>query len=342
MTLPPRFSRLLTFGEVMLRLSPVGHRSLLQADRMESWVGGAEANVATQLALLGHDVAIASRVPDGDLGRRVVTTLRGYGVDVSGIMTGGERLGLYFATPGAGHRAVDVLYDRAHSAFADAPADIWDWDALLSGVDRLHLTGITPALGAASAAAAIAAAEAARTRAIPVSFDGNWRGKLWARWDSDPATILGRIVRCADILFGDHRDIALLLGEEIDGAADDAVRHAAAERAFKAFPGLALIATATRDTRSATAYRLTGRLYTPRSSHVSAAVEVENVVDRIGAGDAFVAGVLDAIAAGGCGDEALATGMALSALKHALPGDAALFGRADIAAFLAGGRDIRR
>ena len=159
-------AKFLAFGEIMLRLSPPGRELLLQTPRLDVWVAGAEANVATQLARLGHDVGFASRVPDNDLGRAAIATLRGHGVDVRHIQTGGERMGLYFVTSGAGMRATEVVYDRAWSAFAEAPADAWDWDAILAGVDRLHLSGITPALGPVPAESACRAAEAASARAV--------------------------------------------------------------------------------------------------------------------------------------------------------------------------------
>lgn len=201
---------------------------LLQTNKLDVWVAGAEAKVATQLAKLGHDVGFVSRVPDNDLGRAAVATLRGHGVDVGGIQLAGERMGLYFVTAGAGTRPSEVFYDRAHSSFALAPDDAWNWDAMLDGVDRLHLSGITPALGAKSAPATSRAAEAASNRGIRVSFDGNWCGKLWSQRDGEPRAILSELVGHADLLFGDCRDIGLLLGRDLRG--DDAgQRREAAE-----------------------------------------------------------------------------------------------------------------
>ena len=168
----------LAFGEIMLRLSPPGRELLMQTPRLDVWIAGAEANVAGALARLGHAVAFASAVPDNDLGRAAVANLRGAGVDTGAIQLRGERIGLYFVTSGAGLRATEVIYDRAHSSFAETPSAAWDWDALLNGVDRLHLSGITPALGPVPAASAVAAAEAAAARGIAISFDGNWRSKL--------------------------------------------------------------------------------------------------------------------------------------------------------------------
>ena len=332
----------LAFGEIMLRLSPPGRELLLQTPRLDVWVAGAEANVATQLARLDHDVGFASRVPDNDLGRAAIATLRGHGVDVRHIQSGGERMGLYFVTSGAGMRATEVVYDRAWSAFAEAPADAWDWDAILAGVDRLHLSGITPALGPVPAESAIAAAEAAAARGIAVSFDGNWRGKLWARWDADPRAILTRIVQHADLMFGNHRDVALLLGRDDFGGEGEDRRRAAADAAFDAFPKLRTIASTARHVEHVDLNRLSARIDTRDGHAQTDEVILAGIVDRIGGGDAFAAGVLHGLRTGQDGAGAARTGLALAALKHSLPGDAALFRQADIDAFLAGGLDVRR
>jgi 2-dehydro-3-deoxygluconokinase len=331
----------LAFGEIMLRLSPPGRELLLQTPRFDVWVAGAEANVATALARLGHDVAFASAVPDNDLGDAAITTLRGHGIDTTGIQRRGERMGLYFVTAGAGMRATEVIYDRAWSSFAEAPADTWDWEALLAGVDRLHLSGITPALGPTSAQSALAAVRAASERGIAVSFDGNWRGKLWARWDGNPRAILAELVGHADLLFGNHRDISLLLDRDFSGDGQDR-RRDAAEAAFAAFPRLQTIASTARHVEDADRHRLSARIDT-RAGHVQTEeVTLAGIVDRIGAGDAFAAGVLHALRGGQDGADAARTGLALAALKHSLPGDACLFRQADIDAYLAGGLDVRR
>ncbi|MBI0475359.1 sugar kinase [Sphingomonas sp. MA1305] len=333
--------KLLAFGEIMLRLSPPGRELLLQSPRFDVWVAGAEANVVTALAKLGHDVGIASRVPDNDLGRSAITTLRGHGVDTAAIQFGGDRMGLYFVTSGAGMRATEVIYDRAGSSFAEAPVDAWDWDTLLVGVDRLHLSGITPALGPVPAESAIAAAEAASTRGIPVSFDGNWRGKLWERWESDPRGILTRLVAHADLMFGNHRDIALLLGRDFSGEGEDR-RREACDAAFAAFPKLQTIASTARHVEHVDLNRLSARIDTRDAHAQTEEVVLAGIVDRIGGGDAFAAGVLHGLRSGGDIAQAAATGLALTALKHSLPGDAALFRQADIDAYLAGGLDVRR
>jgi 2-dehydro-3-deoxygluconokinase len=333
--------QLLAFGEIMLRLSPPGRELLLQTPRLDVWVAGAEANVATQLARLGHDVAFASMVPDNDLGRSAVATLRGHGVDTRGITLGGERMELYFVTSGAGVRASDVVYDRAWSAFARAAPTSWDWDTLLDGVDRLHMSGITPALGRGPAETALVAARAATDRGIAVSFDGNWRRKLWERWDGDPRSILGEIIAHADLLFGNYRDIELLLGRTF-ATKDDARAREAAEVAFAAFPRLQMIASTTRTIEHVDLHHLSARIDMRHDRAETAPVTLAGIVDRIGGGDAFASGVLHAVRMGKDAASAVHTGLALAALKHSLPGDASLFRQADIEAYLAGGLDVRR
>ena len=334
-------AKFLAFGEIMLRLSPPGRELLMQTPKLDVWVAGAEANVATALAKLGHDVAFASAVPANDLGASAVSALRGHGVDTRGIQRRGDRMGLYFVTSGAGMRATEVIYDRAHSSFAEAPADAWDWDSLLTGVDRLHLSGITPALGPIPAQSAIAAADAAAARGIAVSFDGNWRGKLWERWDGKPRDILSKLVAQADLMFGNHRDITLLLDKPFSGDGEDR-RREAADAAFAAFPKLQMIASTARHVEDADRHILSARIDARDGHAQSEEITLAGIVDRIGAGDAFAAGVLHALRSGGSIDDAARTGLALTALKHSLPGDASLFRQADIDAFLEGGLDVRR
>jgi 2-dehydro-3-deoxygluconokinase len=333
--------RLIAFGEIMLRLSPPGRELLLQSPKLDVWIAGAEANVASGLARLGHDVGMASTVPDNDLGRAAISGLRANGVDCAGISFSGARMGLYFATSGAGMRATEVVYDRAGSSFAEAPSDAWDWDALLAGADRLHLSGITPALGPGPAKAAIAAAEAATARGVPVSFDGNYRARLWERWDGDPRSILSQLIVHADILFGNHRDIALLLGGDFSGDGEDRRRHAA-EAAFAAFPRLKLIASTARHAEDADRHRLSARIDSRHGHAQTEEIALAGIVDRIGTGDAFAAGVLHGLRSGQDINAAALSGLALTCLKHSLPGDASLFGPRDIDAFVKGGFDVRR
>lgn len=329
------------FGELLLRLTAPGREALLQSGALDVHVGGAEANVAVGLARLGHVTAMISRVPDNALGEQAAGYLRRYGVNTDAVATGAGRMGLYFLSVGAGVRPSDIVYDREHSAFANAEAEDFDWEKLLDGVDLLHLSGITPALGPRSAEAALAAAEAAKARSIAISFDGNYRAQLWSRWDSDPKAILTRLVAQADILFGNHRDISLLLGQDFSGDGEDR-RRDAADAAFEAFPNLQRIASTARHIVDADSHRISARLDERDGATQTDEVLVAGIVDRIGAGDAFAAGILHGIRTGLDRDGIANAGLALTCLKHSLPGDASLFGPRDIAAFLAGERDVRR
>ena len=329
------------FGEIMLRLSPPNRELLMQSAKLDVWVAGAEANVATGLARLGHATRMVTALPDNPLGEAALQALRAQGVDTGLIQRGGDRMGLYFVTPGAGLRATEVVYDRAHSAFADAPADSWDWDAILTDAGRLHLSGITPALGPNGTRAALAAAEAATKRRVPISFDGNWRGKLWERWDGKPRETLSQLVAQADILFGNHRDVALLLDQHYPNEGGER-RREAAEAAFQAFPKLKLMASTARHVEDSDRHRLSARIDTPERGFQTDELLLSGIVDRIGAGDAFAVGIMHGLLESMSLEDVARSGLAITALKHSLPGDASLFTRADLTAFLEGGLDVRR
>jgi 2-dehydro-3-deoxygluconokinase len=333
--------RIICFGELLLRLTAPGRELLLQTGRLDVHVGGAEANVAIGLARLGHEAAMISRVPEGALGDAAAGHLRRYGVSTAGVATGPGRMGLYFLSPGAGLRPSDIIYDREGSSFALAGPGDFDWDRLLDGADLLHLSGITPALGERSAAAAVAAAEAARAKGIKVSFDGNYRAQLWERWESDPKAVLGRLVGRADILFGNHRDISLLLGRAFSGEGEER-RREAADAMFAHFPGLSMIASTARHVVDADTHRISARIDGRDGSAQTGEVVVAGIIDRIGAGDAFAAGILHGLRAGLDLDGIVKAGLALTCLKHSLAGDASLFSQRDIDAFLAGELDVRR
>ena len=331
----------LCFGELLLRLTAPGRELLLQRPHLDVHVGGAEANVAVGLASLGHATKVASIVPDNALGQAAIGYLRRHNVDSSGVATAPGRMGLYFLAQGAGLRASEIVYDREASSFALATRESFDWDRLLEGVDLLHMSGITPALGPQSAEAAVAAAEAAERLGVPISFDGNYRAQLWERWDSNPREILTRLVEKAEIMFGNHRDISLLLGQSFSGDGSER-RREASEAAFAAFPRLRMIASTARHIDDADRHRISGRVDTPDGAAQTEEVVVAGIIDRIGAGDAFATGILHGLRLGRDLEWTVHSGLAVTALKHSLPGDASLFGPRDIEAFLSGELDVRR
>lgn len=333
--------RIVCFGEVLLRLAAPGRELLLQSGRLDVHVGGAEANVAVALACLGHDVAMVGAVPDNQLGHAARSFLRAHGVDTQAMQKSAGRMGLYFLAPGAGLRASEVIYDRAGSAFVEACKQGFDWPRLLQGAGLLVLSGITPALGPHAAAAALASAEAANALGVPVAFDGNYRARLWEAWDSDPRAVLTRLVATADILFGNHHDIALLLGEDFPGQGPER-RRAAAEAAFDHFPRLQFIAATARHVENADRHTIAARIDTRDECAQTGQVVMAGIVDRIGGGDAFAAGVIHGLRRGTSLSEVAQEGLALACLKHTLPGDSALFRKADIDAFRSGVTDVRR
>jgi 2-dehydro-3-deoxygluconokinase len=333
--------RIVCFGEMLIRLSAPGRELLLRNGWFDVCIGGAEANVAVGLACLDHQTAMVSGVPDNPLGEAAIQHLRRYGVSVDGVVRGAGRMGLYFVSQGAGVRPSAITYDREGSSFALAEPSDFDWDSLLDTAELLHLSGVTAALGPKSAQIAIAAAEAARSKGVRVSFDANYRAQLWQRWEGNPRSILSDLVSRSDILFGNHRDISLLLGCEFPDDGPERRRGAAAA-AFEAFPNLQLIASTARHVDTSGAQSLAARLDARDKAHQTDEIVLAEIVDRIGGGDAFAAGVLHGVLRDKKLEESAEYGLALACLKHTLPGDASLFTQDDIDAFLAGERDVRR
>jgi 2-dehydro-3-deoxygluconokinase len=329
------------FGELLLRLSPPGARLIVQSDTLAVAVGGAEANVAAALASLGRAVRMVSLVPDSPVGAKARAALAAAGVDVSGIARGAGRMGLYFLEPGAGLRPSSIVYDRAHSAFATAASDAFDFSGALQGASLLHLSGITPALGPNGVELARAAVTAAQAAGVPICFDGNYRAQLWAGWDGDPRAILSELVGAATVLIGNHRDISLLLGRTFSGDGPER-RREAAEAAFDTFPELQVVASTARHIVTNDHHRIAARVDLRDAQHQTDEIDVTGIVERIGTGDAFAAGVLHAWLDGGDARAMAETGLALAALKHSLPGDLCLIGPEELARFSPAGGDVRR
>lgn len=336
--------RVVCFGELLLRLGAPGNQLLLQSPTLDVHAGGAEANVGVSLAHFGHDVAMISVVADNPLGAAVAGELRRHGVDTARVRRSDGRMGLYFLTTGAGHRPSEVVYDRADSAFASARADSYDWPALLQGAQWLHLSGVSPALGMEAAQATLDAARAANERGIKVSFDGNFRPKLWERWGGDAKAILRDLFDCAHIVFADYRDIGVVLGGEFNQAEPQARVDAAAAMAFAAFPRLQYMACTQRTAHSVGHHSLGAMLLGRDGTRALApAEELTDIVDRIGGGDAFAAGVLHGLIEGMDAETTIRFGLAAGCLKHSIPGDFNPVGVADVMALMGEGKfDVRR
>lgn len=339
-------ARVVCFGELLLRLNAPGREMLLQTGHLRVHVGGAEANVAVSLAHLGHETSMVSVVPDSTLGAACISELRRHGVNTGGIRTAPGRLGIYFMSSGAGHRPSEILYDRAHSAFALAGDDGIDWVRALDGAKWLHLSGITPALGDRTAQATLSAARAARSRGVRVSFDCNHRAKLWEAWQGDPAKILGQIIELSDLVFADERALALVLGARPTGnagtSAADRFQNIAGQ-AFAAFPQLSRVASTVRVEHNVDRHDMSALLATRKALFSTRTFNLEAIVDRIGTGDAFAAGLLHGLLRQMDEQSSLDFALAATCLKHSIPGDFNTVTVAQVEDLLAGrGFAVRR
>ena len=330
-------SSFVCFGELLIRLTVTGGHLLESLSPLQPVVGGAEANVAVGLARLGHDTRMVSVVADNALGTAAVNELRRWGVDTSAVTKAPQRMGLYFLTPGAIHRPSDIVYDRAGSAFALADFSTLDWPKLLKGAGWLHVSGVTAALGENCVTAALKAMQTARKLGVNVSFDCNYRPTLWQAWGGDAPTLIRGLMAEADLIFGGYRDIELVSRQRFNDERE------AADHAFAAFPHLQRMVCTRREQINVDHNRLTGLMYTRDRSLETDTHDIERIIDRIGGGDAFAAGVMHGLLTGADDEKALDYGIACACLKHAQPGDASLATPADLDAFLSDdGFDVKR
>ena len=316
--------KIVTFGELMMRLTPPGYARLTQAKSFEVTFGGAEANVAVSLACMGEDAEFVSKIPANDIGQAAVNSLRTWGVGTSHLLRGGERLGTYYMERGASQRPSKVVYDRAGSAVALAKAAEFDWDAILDGADWFHLTGITPALSAELANACEDACRAAKRKGGTVSFDPNYRAKLWSV--ADAAKAMRRYLPYVDVLITNENQAADLFGvripaDEVSG--DDVTERgylALAEGMKALYPQLRYVALTERRTFSAEINSFCAKLYDGENLYSSEKYRME-IVDRVGGGDAFAAGLIYALRNGKNARDAVRFAAAAGCLKHTVEGD---------------------
>jgi len=323
--------RVIAFGEVMLRLKSPGFERLLQSPVLEATFGGGEANVAMSLASFGLDVAYVTVLPQNAIADACIAYLRSRGVDTSLIVRGGERMGIYFLESGAAQRPSQVLYDRAHSAIASAGPQSLDWERIFDGASWFHVTGITPAISQNAADLSLKAVQVAKAKGLTVSCDYNYRKNLWKYGQAAPQ-VMAELVQYVDVGIANEEDCQRALGISVEagdwqrkveaGQLDPDQYRALCEKVLGTFPNLKVQAITLRESISADHNGWSACLYNGREFFLSTRYDIADVVDRVGSGDAFAAGLIYGLVTGADDETALNFAVAASCLKHSIPGDA--------------------
>lgn len=330
-----------TFGEIMLRLAPPGFERFLQSPMFVATPGGGEANVAVALAVFGMPAAYVTVLPANPIADGVMGELRRFGVDTSRIVRGKGRMGLYFVEAGANQRPSKVVYDRENSAIALAkPGDI-DWDAALDGAGWFHITGITPAISASAADLALESVKKAREKGITVSCDLNYRKNLW-KWGKPAAEVMRELIRYADVAIANEEDCQKALGIQVEvdvesGKLDRDKYCQLTQKVLNEYANLKAIAITLRESFSASHNGWSACLNNGREFLVSRRYDVTHIVDRVGGGDSFAAGLIYGMQTLGDDRETLEFAVAASCLKHSIPGDFNRFTVDEVKALIKGG-----
>jgi 2-dehydro-3-deoxygluconokinase len=333
-------TRYVTFGEIMLRLKPPGVERFFQSPVLEATFGGGEANVATALARFGCDSAFVSVIPANAIGEACVAELRRHGIDTSLVVRRGARLGIYFIEQGANQRPSVVIYDRTGSALAEArPGDI-DWETAFRGASWFHLTGITPAVSQSAAELSLEAVRAAKAKGLTVSCDLNYRKNLWKYGRTVPE-VMGELIKSVDVAVANEEDCQKALGVSLpidveSGKLQPEQYRTLAEQVLARYPCLKQIAITLRESNSANDNGWSAVLHTGREFLVSRRYAIADIVDRVGTGDTFAAGLIYGLTNLDTPREALEYAVAASCLKHSICGDLPLLSVAEVKA-LAGG-----
>ncbi|HEU0078176.1 MAG TPA: sugar kinase [Longimicrobiaceae bacterium] len=334
--------RVVTFGEIMLRLKSPGHERLLQSPSLEATFGGGEANVAVSLANYGFSASFVTAVPANNLGDAALAEVRRFGVDTSHVRRQGERLGIYFLETGSNARPSKVTYDRSHSSIATAKPGDFDWDAILEGAEWFHVTGITPALSQSAADLALESARQARSKGIQVSCDYNYRKNLW-KYGKQAPEVMRELAKHVTVGIANEEDCQKALGLSLDdvdvhsgGELDADKYRQMAERVLAGFPNLEKQAITLRESRSADDNGWAACIHDGRDFHVSRRYEITDIVDRVGGGDSFAGGLIYGLLAYGDDRRALEFATAASALKHTVPGDFNRVSVAEVEALMGG------
>jgi 2-dehydro-3-deoxygluconokinase len=337
----------ITFGEIMLRLSPPGFLRFLQARSFDAIYGGAEANVAIALANFGVPVDYVTCLPENDLGEACLNYIRQFGVGTDKIIWGGGRLGIYFVEKGAIQRGTKVLYDRANSAIATIQPGIIDWEKVFSDASWFHWTGITPAISEGAAAVCLEAIKKAKQKGLTISCDLNYRSRLW-KWGKTPGEVMGELVKYVDIAVGNEEDAEKVFGIKAPGVDFMAGKVEAkkyrfvAEKLMERFSNLQNVAITLRGSISASHNTWSGVLYDGETLFTSPAYQITHIVDRVGGGDAFSAGLIYGfLNFGNDLQRILNFAVAASCLKHTIMGDSNVVRVAEVEK-LAGGVESGR
>ena len=315
----------ITFGEIMLRLKPPNWERFFQSSLLEATFGGGEANVAVGLARFGLNVAYVSVIPNNPIGDACLGKLKSQGVDTTFIVRKGDRLGIYFLEAGANQRPSKVVYDRSHSAIAEAKPGVTNWDRVFNGATWFHISGITPAISLSASELSLEAVKKARKKGITVSCDLNYRGKLWEYGKSAPE-VMGELVKCADIVIGNEEDCQKSLGVEVNIDVESGELQAEkykelTDKVLSLYPNIKKIAITLRESYSANYNGWSAVLNNREKFLVSKKYEIHDIVDRVGAGDTFAAGLIYGLNNLSNNKEALEFAVAASCLMHSIPGD---------------------
>ena len=318
-------AKIVTFGELMLRLQPYNYERFVQCDHVEFTFGGGEANVAVSLANYGLDAAYVTKLPAHAIGQAAVNSLRRYGVDTSRIVRGGERVGIYYNEKGASQRGSVCIYDRANSAIAQAVPSDFDWDSIFEGAEWFHFTGITPALGGNLVEICKQACQVAKAHGCKISCDLNYRGKLWTREQAREA--MTDLCRYVDVCISNEEDAKDVFG--IEAEATDIYGGILNQECYKSVArrladrlGIDLVAITLRESHSASDTGWSAMLYNAAKNEYCFSKKYElHIIDRVGGGDSFGGGLIYSLLTGKDTQSAVEFAVAASALKHTIEGD---------------------
>lgn len=334
--------RIVTFGEIMLRLKSPANERFFQSPSLEATFGGGEANVAVSLSLFGENAAFVTALPDNPIGQCAINEVRRYSVDVSNIKKTKGRVGIYFLETGANQRPSNVVYDRDASCISLVKPGDFDWANILKGANWFHITGITPALSRSSADSAIEAVKAAKQAGATVSIDLNYRKKLW-NYGATAPEVMRELTKHADVIIANEEDVQKCLGIEAEGVdvtkgelGTDNYRKLA-ETVKKTFPNVKAIAITLRESRSADRNGWSAVLHGETGFYSSKEYDIDDIVDRVGGGDSFSASLIYGLLNYGKDEQsALNFAVAASALKHSIPGDFNLTTKAEVETLMKG------